>query len=377
MVVMGMRGVLRGSEEDATFIVDNVGADLWVVQGDMRGPFAELSKIPANLRDRVAIVPGVKMARQCVFFTIHREHRARDLRMNVFGLDWPTDKGEWLPIIAGRPLGQNHFEMIADRLIGLTLGERVQIGKDVYTVVGITKGMVTQAGDGLAFFTVNDAQAIQNDVPAEAVRLERAARPARARASDIGRTQPQILDRAAGPVSEIPALGPAPISAVMVQTESVADAAAVASIMSSWPDVAVLSLEDQRQLMLTGVVDRQQRQIRMITTLLMFAAAVVLTLIVYTLTLDRVNAIALMKLIGAPNRVVLGMVLEQAFLIGAAGYGMGYLLGQFVLPYFPRRVLLQAGDMAQLAVIVAGMCLLGSVLGIWRAARVSPNEVLS
>jgi putative ABC transport system permease protein len=147
--------------------------------------------------------------------------------------------------------------------------------------------------------------------------------------------------------------------------------------MSSWPDVAVLSRVDQRQLMLTGVVDRQRRQIRMITTLLMFVAAVVLTLIVYTLTLDRVNAIALMKLIGAPNRVVLGMVLEQAFLIGAAGYAMGYLLGYFILPHFPRRVLLQEVDMLQLAVIVAAICLLGSVLGIWRAARVSPNEVLS
>jgi putative ABC transport system permease protein len=209
------------------------------------------------------------------------------------------------------------------------------------------------------------------------VRLERAARPARARANDIGRTQPQILERAAGLVSEIPALGPAPISAVMVQTESDADAVTVASAISSWPDVAVLSHEEQRQLMLTGVVDRQRRQIRMITTLLMFVAAVVLTLIVYTLTLDRVTAIALMKLIGAPNRVILGMVLEQAFLIGAAGYAMGYLLGQFILPHFPRRVLIQEADMAQLAVIVAAICLLGSVLGMWRAARVSPNEVLS
>ncbi|HEY3392344.1 MAG TPA: ABC transporter permease [Lacipirellulaceae bacterium] len=377
MVVMGMRGVLRGSEEDATFIVDNVGADLWVVQGETRGPFAELSKIPANLRDRVATVPGVKSARQCVFLTIQRQHLERDLRMNVFGLDWPTDKGEWLPITAGRPLGHNHFEMVADRLTGLALEERVRLGKDVYTVVGITSGMVTQAGDGLGFFTVSDAKAIQADVPGEAVRLERAARPARARANDIGRTQPQILERAAGLASEIPALGPAPISAVMVQTESQADAAEVASVISSWRDVAVLSREDQRQLILTGVVARQQRQIGMITTLLIFAAAIVLALIVYTLTLDRIAAIALMKLIGAPNRVVLGMVLQQAFLIGAAGYGMGFLLGQLILPYFPRRVLLQEADLVQLAVIVAAMCLVGSVLGIWRAARVSPNEVLS
>lgn len=377
MVVMGMRGVLRGSEEDATFLVDNVGADLWVVQGNTRGPLAELSRVPANLRDRVAVVPGVKHARQCVQFTIQRKHRERDLRIPVFGLDWPTDKGEWLPIIAGRPLRQNHYEMIADRVLGLSLGEQVRLGKETYTVVGITRGMVTMAGDGFGFFTVRDAQAIQYDVPGEAVRLERAARPARAKQLDIGRIQPQILERAAGPVSQIPALPQHSISAVMVELAPGVDVESVATAISGWPDVAVLSRADQQELMLTGVVARQQRQIGMITNLLLAVSTVVLTLIIYTLTLERTTSIALLKLIGAPNRVILGMVLQQAFLIGAVGYGVGYLLGQVILPQFPRRVVLLEQDLLQLGGIVAAICVFGSALGVWKAASVSPNEVLS
>jgi putative ABC transport system permease protein len=71
------------------------------------------------------------------------------------------------------------------------------------------------------------------------------------------------------------------------------------------------------------------------------------------------------------------MVLQQAFLIGGVGYGFGYLLGQVILPYFPRRVVLLEQDLIQLGVIVAGICVLGSALGVWKAARVSPNEVLS
>ena len=377
MVVMGMRGVLRGSEEDATFMVDHVGADLWVVQGKTRGPLAELSHVPAHLRDRVAVVPGVRNARQCVHFTIQRRHRGRNLRMPVFGLDWPEDRGAWLPLIAGRPLGQSHYEMIADRVLGLALGERVALGREMYTVVGLTRGMVTQGGDGLGFFTIRDAQAIQYDVPSEAMRLERAARAARAQQIDFGRSQPQVLERAVGPVSQIPALGPPAISAVMVELEPDAKTAAVVSAISSWPDVAVLTREQQRELMLTGVVDRQRRQIGMITTLLILVSAVILTLIVYTLTLERIVPIALLKLIGAPERVILGMVLQQALLMGGGGYAMGYLLGTVILPYFPRRVLLLEGDLVELAVIVAAMCFLGSLLGIWRAARVSPNEVLS
>jgi putative ABC transport system permease protein len=71
------------------------------------------------------------------------------------------------------------------------------------------------------------------------------------------------------------------------------------------------------------------------------------------------------------------MVLQQAFLIGGVGYGIGYLLGQVILPYFPRRVVLVEYDLLQLGGIVAGLCVLGSFLGMWKAARVSPNEVLS
>ena len=33
MVVMGIRGVYRGIEEDSTYLIENVGTDIWVVQG--------------------------------------------------------------------------------------------------------------------------------------------------------------------------------------------------------------------------------------------------------------------------------------------------------------------------------------------------------
>jgi hypothetical protein len=48
MIVMGMGGIYRGLIFEATLLVDEVGADLWVVQGSTRGPFAEVSRIPAT-----------------------------------------------------------------------------------------------------------------------------------------------------------------------------------------------------------------------------------------------------------------------------------------------------------------------------------------
>ena len=64
MIVMGMGGIYRGLIREATLLIDNIGADLWVVQGSTRGPFAEISRVPANLEDRARAVPGVASARR-------------------------------------------------------------------------------------------------------------------------------------------------------------------------------------------------------------------------------------------------------------------------------------------------------------------------
>ena len=163
MVVLGGGGIYRGMVDDAVLLVDRIGADLWVVQRDTRGPFAEVSRLPVSLEDRLRVVPGVAAVRRFVLHTIQRDHQGRTLRMTIEGLAWPADRGEWLPLSAGRQLGAAHYELIADRSLGLSLGETLRLGHDRYTVVGLTTGMISQAGDGLGFFTAADAQVIQND----------------------------------------------------------------------------------------------------------------------------------------------------------------------------------------------------------------------
>ena len=195
MIVMGMGGIYQGLIQDATLMIDRIGADLWVVQYGTRGPFAEISRIPRNLEDRLRAVPGVKSARAFVTYVVQREYRKKPLRMQVQGLSWPEDKGEWLPLVSGRALGAAHFEMVADKILGLRLGDKVPLGKDVYTVVGITSGMNSTGGDGMAFFTLLDSLAIQFDIPGEAIRLERNARRSRVARIDFGKTQPSSLGK--------------------------------------------------------------------------------------------------------------------------------------------------------------------------------------
>jgi putative ABC transport system permease protein len=357
-------------------LIDSVDADLWIVQRDTRGPMAEVSRVPRSLVHRALAVPGVESSREFVHHTIQRERDGKPLRIAVLGLSWPTDKGEWIPLIAGRPIAQNHFEMVADKSLGLALGEKIKLGKDTYTVVGLTRNMIGTGGDGVGFFTVADAQAIQFNTPGEAIRLEREARTARGAKTETGSLQPLLLERASLPSSELPPLGPPQISAVIVKVVPGADVNEVAETIAAWGDVSVFTQRGQQDLVLRGPVEKARKQIGLFRVLLTAIAAIIMALILYTLTLDKIQSIALLKLIGAPNRVILGMILQQAILLGMFGYGIAYLLGQRLFPMFPRRVIITNEDLIQLAISVAVISILSSLLGIWKAMQVSPNEAL-
>ena len=377
MIVMGMGGIYRGIVEDATLLIDRIGADLWIVQRSTRGPFAEVSRVPPNLVHRALAIPGVQSSREFVYHTIQRERDGKPLRMAVLGLSWPTDKGEWVPLTAGRALGQAHFEMIADESLGLAVGEKIVLGKETYSVVGTTSSMISSGGDGLAFLTVSDAQAVQFDSPGEAVRLERGSREARGRQFELAIQQPIMLDNAWKPASQLPAIARPQMSAVMVTVSPGTDVERVAAIISGWGDVSVFSKTGQRELLLKGSVEKIRRQIGLFRVLLTVIAAIIMALILYTLTLDKIHSIALLKLIGAPNTVILGLILQQALILGVIGFGIAYALGQRVFPMFPRRVILTESDLMQLAVIVLAISVGSSLLGIWKAMQVSPNEALS
>ena len=102
-----------------------------------------------------------------------------------------------------------------------------------------------------------------------------------------------------------------------------------------------------------------------------------MALILYTLTLDKLHDIAMLKLMGARNGVILGLILQQALLLGALGYVVAYYVGQWLFPLFPRRVVIVPQDLWLLAGVVVGVSVMASLLGIMKALRIEPSEALS
>ena len=188
--------------------------------------------------------------------------------------------------------------------------------------------------------------------------------------------QPQLVEQLSHPTSELPAVSSPAISAVIARIAHGMNIAQVSDVIASWGDVTVFTKVGQEDLLLQGMVDKARRQLGMFRALLTIIAAVIMALILYTLTLDKLHSIALLKLLGAPNRTILGMLLQQAIALGAMGYGIAYFLGRQLFPYFPRRVVVTNEDLFQLLLIVFAISALSSLLGIWRAMRVQPTEAL-
>lgn len=376
-VVLAMTGIYNGIIKDATALPDSLGADLWIVQRGTRGPFAELSRLSSDLEERARAVPGVAKARSYVSHTVQRQlPNGRPLRFTAIGLSWPDDLGEHLPIIEGRPLAQPHWECLVDRSLGLSVGERIPLGRDVYTVVGITEGLLASGGDPSAFFALSDAQRIQNDASNEAIRLDREARTARVRESALGR-DPELVRFSRGSAKRIPALGPLPVSAVMVNLEPGVPPEAVRASLESWQDVSIYSNDDEHLLILGGVVEKTRRQIGLFRGLLVAISAILMGLIIYTMTADKVHSIALLKLLGARVSVILWMILEESLLLGAIAYGLALFIGSFAFDVFPRRVVVENEHRLALLGIVTGISIAASLFGMKKALAADPNEVLA
>jgi putative ABC transport system permease protein len=116
-VTLTMAGVYRGMVDDGKrVLLDNSGADLWVVQKDTLGPYAESSSIPDDLWRSIRAMPGVAQAANVTYLTMQVRKGGEDVRAMVVGMA-PGDPGTpgWPPhLVAGRQITRGHYEAVAD-----------------------------------------------------------------------------------------------------------------------------------------------------------------------------------------------------------------------------------------------------------------------
>ena len=96
----------------------------------------------------------------------------------------------------------------------------------------------------------------------------------------------------------------------------------------------------------------------------------------YTLTMDKIREIAVLKLIGTRNRTIAAMIMQQALALGVIGFVVGKITATFAAPLFPKYVLLIPFDSVAGFFAVMVICLLASIVAIRMALKVDPAEAI-
>jgi len=369
-IVLAMNGLYRGNIYEGLAVINATNPDLWVVERFRGGPFNEQSTMPEYYHYSVKAVPGVEQASPFIYYTVERQTGDQSRHFSIIGYDIFGGLGGPQKIHAGRGIQQAHYEMVAHPKLGMRLGDKVPLGLHTYTVVGLTKEAVDTNGDPLVYLSLPDAQEVLYLKDNEELRNQRT-RLTRSLALQGSLTSP-AAERLA------PALQPDThiINAILVRLKPGANRAEVARHIEDWLYFSSYTTGEETQLMLKGRLAGMTKQLLLFRTLLMIISVVIVSLVIYTFTMEKIRSIAVMKLIGAPNLVIVRLVMEQSMLLTVSAFLFGLILIHNTYHLFPKTILLASGDDLITFIVAVLGGILASILGLWQALKTQPAMAL-
>jgi putative ABC transport system permease protein len=271
--------------------------------------------------------------------------------------------------VAGRQITRGHYEAVADLATGFRLGDTIKIRRNQYTVVGLTRRMVSSSGDPMVFVPLKDAQEAQFLKDNDAIwqsRRRTGENPAFNRPGAPGVLDAVIASQSSNNF----------VNAILVRLEPGADPDETARSIHRWKRLTVYTRAQMEGILVGKLIATSAKQIGMFLVILAVVSAVIVAFIIYTLTMDKIREIAVLKLIGTRNRTIAAMIMQQALALGAIGFAVGKITATFAAPLFPKYVLLMPQDSIVGFFAVMAICALASVVAIRMALKVDPAEAI-
>jgi len=210
----------------------------------------------------------------------------------------PGEPGEPRYLIAGRQIERTHYEAVADASTGFQLGERVRIRRHDYTVVGLTRRMVSLAAiDG-----VHPAARCPGGAVSQGQRRHRQRTGAGAGQSGVESAWNAGLAETVSRSQETSRM----VNAVLVQIAPGWAADEVAETIRRWKRLQAYTVPQMEEILIAKLIATSARQIAVFLMILAVVSAAIVSFIIYTMTLGKLREIAVLKLIGARDRTIAG-----------------------------------------------------------------------
>lgn len=348
-VMLSMIGIYRGMMHDAMIVPNDIAADLWVVQKDTLGPFAENSRLHEDLKYSLRGFKGIREVQPLTFQSIQLPHTNKPIR--VFALGYEVLSGyKPFKLSDGRAIRIPQNEMIVDDKTGFEIGDKIPLGREIYTVVGRTHKAVSSGGDPMVYLDLHEAQELQFLFSNEQIRNDRVRKNANSSISTV--------------------------NSFAVMASDDANTSEIAHEIMRWKHQQVFTQQEQSDILTKNMIERSAKQIGMFTVILLIVSSVIISLIIYTMTMGKMKEIAILKLIGAPNSAITKMIVQQSLLLGILAFIGGNIFAHSLYDIFPKTVILVPMDGVKLFGVILIVSLLGSLSGVRSALRVDPASAI-
>jgi len=348
-IVLVMLGVYRGMIVDAKSLINSVGADLWIVQEDTIGPFAESSKLFEDVKYQIRGITGIKEVAGMTFQTLQIEVNGKLERVTAVGYE-VGKLGRPSNIVIGREIIKPHYEMIVDKKLGIGLDTIIPLGRHTYKVVGITKGAVSNSGEALVFLGLSDAQELQFLSSNNTIRNDRA--------------------RNVGTSSNLT------VNTIVATVLPNYDIDSISKNIKRWKHKNSFTNDEQTAILTKNVIEKSSKQIGMFTVILIIVSSVIISLIIYTMTIGKIKEIAILKLIGMPNFEIIKMIVQQSLILGFLAFIAGNIFANLISGKFPKNVVLLWSDSFGLFLVIIIVSIIGSLFGIYKALKANPAQAI-
>jgi putative ABC transport system permease protein len=351
-IVLIMMGVYRGMIVDAEVLLGDINADLWVVQEDTLGPFAESSRIHEDLKYTLKAIPGIDKSEAITFQNIQLPAKDKKVRVLAVGYDVYGSISPLNPerLIAGRGLKTDHYEIVVNDNTGFALHDTMQLGRNIYTVVGITHGSVSSGGDPLVYISLKDAQELQFSYSNKEIQN----------------------DRARGIISRDAHL----VNAIVATIKTGYNVDTIAQEIRMWQHKSVYTRDEEKAVLTKNVIERASKQIGLFTVILVVVSTIIIALIIYTMTLEKIKEISILKLIGISNTTIIKMIVQESLLLGILAFIFGNLFAHLISGKFPKRVVLEMPDAWMLFGVILVGSLIASFVGVKKVISADPTAAI-
>jgi len=139
---------------------------------------------------------------------------------------------------------------------------------------------------------------------------------------------------------------------------------------------SVYTANQQRWILTKNVIQTAAKQIGMFTGILVIVSTIIIALIIYTMTLEKIKEIAIMKLVGIPNSMIVKMIAQETLLLGILAFIFANLFSHLIYSKFPKRVVLEIPDAWMLFGVVIVASLLASLAGIKKVISADPQAAI-